>query len=216
MRVIGLTGLLACLAVQGCAPPPGSYYGAPPGYAPQPYAAAPGAVIQQSLPPPQDPDLGYADPGGDPGYAQPGYVQPVYPAPAVVVPPPGYYGYGAPPPAYGYAPPPRFLPPIGFFGGRDRFERDRFERSRFERGRFERERFERDRFARDRGREGAERERVERSRMRGMERVAQPVPPPGGPLQGQARPQDFRRPPERPPGGGYRRGMTPDQLRQLR
>jgi len=186
MQVVWLTGLAACLAVQGCAPPPGSYYGAPPGYAPQPYASTPGGAGQQYLPPPD----GIAQQDPDPGYAQPGY-----PSPVVVGPGPGLYGY---------VPPPRFLPPVGFYGGR-------FERERLERGRFER-----DRFQADRGREQFERERFERSRFHERIERDRPRPPPQQPqpqpaqaLQGPARPQDFHRPPER-------RGFTPEQLRGLR
>ncbi len=182
MRVVWMAGLAMCLAVQGCAPPPGGYYGAPPGYAPQPYIAGPGSAVQ----PPTDSDPGYADPG----YAQPGYAPEVAPGP----------GYYAPPPVYGYAPPP-VLPPFGLFRGRDRFDRERFERERFDRGRF------------DRGRQGFDRG-IERSRFRdgppqGQRPQQQAAP---AALQGPARPQDFRRPPE----GGGRRGMTPEQLRQLR
>lgn len=187
MRVAWLAGLAACLGVQGCVPPPGAYYGAPPGYAPQPYAATPGAVVQQPLPPP-DQGGSYAPPGyaGD-GYAQPGYAEPSYLEPS----------YPVPQPAYGYAVP----PPFGFYGGGPRFDRDRFDRGPGFRGpdreRFERERFERSRF----------RERVEQNRPR-----PPAPPPPGQALQGPARPQDFRRPPEAPD----RRGFTPEQMRQLR
>ena len=205
MRVAWLAGLAACLGVQGCVPPPGDYYGAPPGYAPQPYAATPGAVVQQPLPPP-DQDGSYAPPG----YAQPGYAQPGYPPVGYAEPPYLQPSYPVPQPAYGYAVP----PPFGFYGGRPRFDRDRFERGPDFRGpnfrpdfrgpdfrgpdfrgpdreRFERERFERSRF----------RERVEQNRPR--------PPPPGQALQGPARPQDFRRPLDRP-------GFTPEQMRQLR
>jgi hypothetical protein len=132
MRLLWLTGVGACLAVQGCAPSPDQYYGAPPGYAPQPYAATSGVVESQP-------------PYNDAGYAEPGYSPP-----AVLSSGPGYYGYATPAPAYGYAPPP-LLPPFGFFGrfgGGGRFDHDRFNRDRFGRGRenFERERFERERF----------------------------------------------------------------------
>jgi len=68
MRVMWLTGVAACLAVQGCAPYPGGYYGAAPGY-------GPGVAVE----------------------AEPAYVQPGYLGPAYVEPGPGYYGYGAPP-----------------------------------------------------------------------------------------------------------------------
>ncbi len=203
MRVVWLTGLAACLAVQGCTPPPSGYYGAPPGYAPQPYASTPGGAGQPYLPPPD----GSVQQDPDPGYAQPGY-----PSPVVVAPGPGLYGYGSPAPAYGYASPPPFLPLGGFYGGRDRFDRGRFERERFERGRFER-----DRFQADRGREQFERERFERSRFRERMERDRPRPPPQQPqpaqaLQGLARPQDLRRPPDRQ----ERRGFTPEQLRGLR
>lgn len=68
MRLMWLTGVAACLAVQGCAPYPGDYYGAAPGY-------GPGVAVE----------------------AEPAYAQPGYPGPAYVEPGPGYYGYGAPP-----------------------------------------------------------------------------------------------------------------------
>ena len=180
MRFMWMTGLAACLAVQGCAPPPGSYYGAPPGYGPQPYAVTPGAVVQQPL-----------SPDGGPGYPDPAYAPPAYPAPAPD------YGFGYSPPDIGYAPR-RFIPPPRFYGGPPPGGPGPFERERFERGR-ERERFERERF---------ERQRAERERPR--------PPPPAQPLQGPARPQDFRQPPgnpaERGPG---RRGFSPEQMRQL-
>lgn len=202
MRVVWLTGLAACLAVQGCAPSPGSYYGAPPGYAPQPYAAVPGGVAQQ------EPDPGYADPS----YADPSYAQPGYAPPAALTPEPGYY---TPPPAYGYAAPP-LLPLAGFYGSRDRFDRGRFERERIERERAERGRFERERMERDRGREQFERERFERSRFREraqMERLRPPPQPvPAQVLQGPAHPHDFRHPPE----GEGRHGLSPGQWRGLR
>lgn len=186
MRVVWLTGLAACLAVQGCTPSPSGYYGAPPGYAPQPYAVTPGGQ-----PPPPD---GIAQQDPDPGYAEPAYAQPDYPAPAIFTPSPGY----------GYVSPPPFLPPIGLFGGRDRFYRDRFERGRFER----------DRFQVDRGREQFERERFERSRFRErVERERQrPPPQPVQALPGPARPQESHRPPD----GGGRRAFTPEQMRGLR
>lgn len=198
MRVVWLTGLAACLAVQGCTPPPSGYYGAPPGYAPQPYASTPGGAGQPYLPPPD----GSVQQDPDPGYAQPGYSSSV-----VVAPGPGLYGYGSPAPAYGYASPPPFLPLGGFYGGRDRFNRERFERGRFER----------ERFQADRGREQFERERFERSRFRERIERDRPRPPPQQPqpaqaLQGPARPQDLHRPPD----GGGRRGFTPEQLRGLR
>jgi len=198
MRVVWLTGLAACLAVQGCTPPPSGYYGATPGYAPQPYASTPSGAGQPYLPPPD----GSVQQDPDPGYAQPGY-----PSPVVVAPGPGLYGYGSPVPAYGYASPPPFLPLGGFYGGRDRFNRERFERGRFERDRFQadrgREQFERERFERSRFRE-----RIERDRPRPLPQQPQPAQA----LQGPARPQDFRRPPD----GGGRRGFTPEQLRGLR
>jgi len=210
MRGVGLMGLGACLVISGCTPPPGSYYGAPPGYAPQPYQAVPGGAVPQPLPPPDD----NAQQQPDPGYSEPSYAPSGYPEPAVLAPEPGYYaplpafGY-APPPAYGYAPP--FLPRVGFNGGRDRFERERMERERSAR-----ERMERGRIEQNRGREQFERERFELGRFREraqMERP-RPPPPPGQPaaLQGPARPQDFHRPGD----GERRRGLSPEQLRGLR
>lgn len=179
MRLIAVACVAGCVWVQGCAPPPGSYYGAPPGYAPQPYAASPGVVAQ-----PLSPDGGAPPLDDGPGYPGPGYPLP-----------PGYPAYGYAPPDIGYAPP-RFLPPPrfygGFGGGPGPFDRERFGRDR-ERERFERERFERQR-----------REQAGRDRPR--------PPPPAQPLQGPARPQDFRQPAGGQPG---RRGFSPEQLRQL-
>jgi len=209
MRGVGLMSLGVCLAMAGCTPPPSGYYGAPPGYAPQPYRVVPGGAGSQLLPPPDD----NAQQQPDPGYSEPSYAQSGHPEPAVLAPEPGYY---APPPAYGYAPPPAygyaptFVPRIGLYGGRERFERERLERERFER-----ERLERGRFDQNRAREQFERERFEQSRFREraqMERPRPPPPPQPAALQGPARPQDFRRPPD----AGDRRGLTREQLRGLR
>jgi len=211
MRVVGLTGLAACLAVAGCTPSPGSYYGAPPGYAPQPYRAVPGGAGSPSLPPPDD----NAQQQPDPGYSEPSYAPSGYREPAVLAPEPGYY---VPPPAYGYAPPPvqgyapPSLPPVGIYGRRDHFERERLERERSGR-----ELLERGRIEQNRGREQFERERFEQGRFRERMQMERPRPPPPqlrqpAALQGPARPQDFRRPGE----GQGRRGLSPEQLRGLR
>ena len=222
-----MAGLAGCLAVQGCTPPPSGYYGAPPGYAPRPYAVTPGAIAPEppaeSAAPPESADpLGSAAPresaappddavqaNSDPGAAYGGYVQPGYPVPAYPVPALGYYSYSAPPQPYSYVPPPPpFLPPLGFYGARDRFDRERYERERLERERG-RQQFGREQL----GREQFRREQFERSRVRDRPELNQPPQPiPARVLQGPARPQDFRRPPE----GPGRRGLTPEQLRQLR
>ncbi len=214
MRVIWLTGLGACFAMAGCTPPPSDYYGASPGYVPQPYAAVPGGPVQQPLTLP-DASGAPGDPG--PGYADLPYTQPGYPEPATLARPPGYYAA----PGYGYAPGP-VLPPAGFYSRRDRFDldrynRDHFERERLERERGERERAERGRFEQNRSREQFERERFEQGRLRErvqMERQHPPPPQPGPPpaFQGQARPPDLRREPD----ARDRRGLSPEQLRHLR
>ena len=243
MRLVGLAGVAACLAVAGCAPYPYGYYAAR-----QPYAVTPGVPpepVAGNLPPAEPDSASYAQP--DPAEAQPvspqaGYPQAEYSQAASPAPVPGYYAYApqgyygyaphsyyayapqsyygyAPPAYYGYASPPYVTGPSVRDGGRERAERERADRDRLNRERADRERLARERVERDR----LNQEREDRDLIR--ERVLRPAggQPPRS-LEGPARVQDFRQTPppaaappasapQRPPQA--RPGFSPEQLRQL-
>ena len=236
MRLVGLAGVAACLAVVGCAPYPYGYYAAR-----QPYAVTPGVPpepVAGNLPSAEPDSASYAQPS--PAEVQPADPQAEYPQAVSPAPAPGYYGYApqgyygyaprsyyayapqsyygyVPPASYGYASPPYVAGPSVHDDGRERAERERFERDRLNRDRADRERLARERVERDR----LNQEQSDRDLIR--ERVLRPADgqPPRS-QDGSARVRDFRQPPaaaptapttQRPPQA--RPGFTPEELRRL-
>ena len=148
MRLVGLTGVVACLAMAGCAPYPNGYYAARP-----PYTATPGPFI--AGPSALRPDGGdYAQP--EPVEVQQSYAQPVYPQPSYPVPAPGYYGYTPSPDLAGSE---GRLPGID----REQFERDRYNPNRLNQERLNQQRSNQEYVSQER----FDQERVERDCLNG-------------------------------------------------